>query len=95
MRITINEKDLEKVLLAGEISILREEASQDLLAGEIPERAELLMRKLPEVIAKIVNSIEPKGFEVSQFEIEIELAGMPFGIGISGKGTITFSKSGS
>lgn len=95
MRITLDEKDFENVLLDGEISALREDLQGPILSSEVPKRAELLIRKLPEAIAKILNSIEPRGFHVSQFEITVELSGNPFGIGISGTGSITFSKSSS
>ncbi len=93
MIVTIEERDLVAVADGMELSIIQGEKPDMELGPDLPNRAELLMRKIPAAMARIIDSAEPDGFCASSFQIDVELSGAPFGIGISGKASITYVRN--
>jgi hypothetical protein len=54
---------------------------------------EAVRELLPSKIAKKVEKVVPEGFEVSEITITGEISGMPFGVGVSGQVSVTYTKS--
>jgi hypothetical protein len=93
MLISIGSPDYERVLTEEEMARVEGRELEPVLGGAVSDRARLLIQKLPSVIASVLKGSEPEGFHVDSFEIEVQFSGTPFGIGVAGKGKISFKSS--
>jgi hypothetical protein len=83
--------DLDRKIAVGKMTVPAEEV---VAVETYPEASgEAVRELLPSKIAKKVEKVVPKGFEVPEITITGEISGMPFGVGVSGQVSVTYTKS--
>jgi hypothetical protein len=55
------------------------------LAGTDRDPEEILMDAMPSAVAKKVRAIVPKGFELTELQLKLEVSGTVFGTGMKGE----------
>lgn len=90
MVLEISESDVKQVL--SKVQIASVEADGDLKHLNISDALDM-SRIIPRAIIKKAFSLAPQGYEVMSTELIIELAGKPFGVGITGKLQVLVEKA--
>jgi len=90
--LTLSDEDFFEFVQIGR-PVLGFDARKRPLPKNVTKKAimEMMIQRLPEVVAKKIGRA-PEGFELSQITLTGELAGKPFGIGVSGQVSVTYTK---
>lgn len=94
MEIEIGEIDYEKILARSDISKVTGHAIETLgneVEGDFDQaRKKIVLDALPKVLAKKMEEIMPKNWEIKEIVLKVNVAGKPFGIGLEGDASVKF-----
>lgn len=90
MKLIVEEKDFEDVLGKGEVTA-RFRQPREHLAEEEKAVEHQVFDNLPKIIAEKFRQVVPDTFSLDKVEMEFDVSGKPFGIGIGGKVIVSFS----
>lgn len=89
MKIELSSKDFEADV-AKAANSARAAGRATILGPEDEEKQKRVWDALPSVLARRFQQIVPEGFEIHEIELNVEISGMPFGVGIGGTAKILF-----
>jgi hypothetical protein len=88
IKVNILEEDFKQVY--GEDRIKTEVMGQGkaTMGGGTASEENAIFDMLPQVIASKIGRIIPEGFRIQEIELEVGIAGKPFGIGVDGSAKV-------